>query len=307
MVLEIIHLIILTATLTCGLVVAWYAHKIHAAQSRELSFLDARDVDQRRYRAEARHAGQAWNKEVGNWHRDTRAILGKLYAIAAETSAEERDTRLMPPPTQPPSVAPAAASIAAPETSPQPGVAPVSRQRPSPRDSTPTAYRAVAPPASAAHLASAPALIAAGIGPRPPASTLVSTRRPPPVTVADPPSAARAAPSRRATVMGLQPHDEAVSPHDRVSWEALKQPRGLGGSTQPPKVEARFPGTMLSMPAIAAPGSSPPERPSRTSRPIAPVETKSICRECDGGFVAVGHGGIGKCHDCDGSGFIDAR
>jgi hypothetical protein len=308
MVLEIIHLIILTATLTCGLVVAWYAQKIHSAQARELSFLDARDVDQRRHRAEARHAGQAWNKEIGNWHRDTRAILGKLYAIAAETSAEERDTRLMPPPTQPPSVmssAGSAASTAAPDTSPQPGVAPVSRQRPSPRDSTPTAYRAVAPPASAALLTSAPALVAAGIGPRPPASTLVSTRRPPPITVADPPVVTpRAEPSRRATVMGLQPHDEGASPHDRVSWEALKQPRGLGGSTQPAKVEARFPGTMLSMPSTVAPGSAPP---SRRSRPIAPVETKSICRECDGGFVAVGHGGIGKCRDCDGSGFIDAR
>ena len=100
MVLEIVHLIILTATLACGLVVAWYAHKIHAAQARELSFLDARDIDHRRHRAEARHAKQAWNKELHNWHRDTRAILGKLYAIAAESSAEERDTHLMPPPPE---------------------------------------------------------------------------------------------------------------------------------------------------------------------------------------------------------------
>ena len=252
LVLEIIHLIILTATLTCGLVVAWYAHKIHAAQARELSFLDARDVDQRRQRAEARHAVQAWNKELGNWHRDTRAILGKLYAIAAETSAEERDTRLMPPPTHPPSITAPPSSTAAPETSPQPGVAPVSRERPSPRDSTPTAYRALSPPASAPLLSSAPALVAAGIGPRPPASTLVSTRR-------------------------------------------------------PAKVEPRFPGTMLSMPATAAPSSQSSSRPSRPSRPIAPVETKSICRECDGGFIAVGNGGIGKCRGCDGSGFIDAR
>ena len=304
MVLEIIHLIILTATLTCGLVVAWYAHKIHAAQARELSFLDARDVDQRRQRAEARHAVQAWNKELGNWHRDTRAILGKLYAIAAETSAEERDTRLMPPPTHPPSITAPPSSTAAPETSPQPGVAPVSRERPSPRASTPTAYRAVSPPASAPLLSSAPALVAAGIGPRPPASTLVSTRRPLPVTVADAPSVAADAPSRRAMVMGLQPHDEAAEAHDRVSWEALKQPRGIGGSTSPTKVEARFPATMLSMPATTAPGS---QRPSRPSRPIAPIETRSICRECDGGFIAVGNGGIGKCHGCDGSGLIDAR
>jgi hypothetical protein len=288
MVLEIIHLIIMTATLTCGLVVAWYGHRIHAALARELAFLDARDLDQRRHRAEARHAGQAWNKELSNWHRDTRAILGKLYAIAAESSPEERDTRLIPPPpTPPPSI---------PETSPRPGAAPVSRERPSPGAQTTAAYRAVSPPASASVLASAPALVAAGMGPRPPASSLVSTRRPPPITVADPPSPSRPAPSRRATVMGLQPVDEGAP--DRVSWEALKHTGGLGGSTQPARIEQRFPGTMLSMPSATAPTSS---------RPIAPVETKSICHGCDGGFVAVGHGGIGKCHDCDGSGFIDAR
>lgn len=302
MVLEIIHLIILTATLTCGLVLAWYAQKIHAAQARELSFLDARDIAQRRHRAEGRHAGQAWNKELHNWLRDTRAILGKLYAIAAETSAEERDTRLMPPPTTPPSLAPAAS---APETSPRPGAAPVSRERPSPGAPMPTAYRAVSPPASAPLLSSAPACVAAGLGPRPSASSLsslaslASTPRPAPVTVVDPPSvSSREAPSRRATVMGLQPLAEAAP--ERISWEALKQNRGLGGSSQATKAEARFPGTLLSMPSAA------PSTP-RISRPIAPVETKSICRGCDGGFIAVGNGGIGKCHDCDGSGFIDAR
>ncbi len=287
MVLEIIHLIIMTATLTCGFVVAWYGHRIHAALARELSFLDARDVDQRRQRAEARHAGQAWNKELSNWHRDTRAILGKLYAIAAESSPEERDTRLIPPPTSPPSI---------PETSPRPGAAPVSRERPSPGAPTTAPYRAVSPPGSASILAPAPALVAAGMGPRPPASSLVSTRRPPPITVDDTPSPSRRAPSRRATVMGLQPVDGDAP--DRVSWEALKHTGGLGGSTQPARIEPRFPGTLLSMPSAAAPTSS---------RPIAPVETKSICHGCDGGFIAVGQGGIGKCHDCDGSGFIDAR
>jgi hypothetical protein len=287
MVLEIIHLIILTATLTCGLVVAWYAHRIHAAQARELSFLDARDIDHRRHRSEARHARDAWNKELHNWHRDTRAILGKLYAIAAETSSEERDTRLIPPPpTAPPSLAP--------ETSPRPGTAPISRERVSPSAPTPSAYRAVSPPASAPVLPAAPARIAAGIGPRPHSSSLVSTRRPPPVTVADPPSVS--APSRRATVMGLQPMGKAAP--DRVSWEALEQNRGIGGSIQPSNGQARVPGTMPSMPSPVEPSSA---------RPVAPVETKAICRECDGGFVAVGSGGIGKCHDCDGSGFIDAR
>lgn len=106
MVLEIVQLIILTAMLACGLVVAWYAHKIHAAQARELAFLDARDIDHRKHRSEARHAKQARIKELHNWHRDTRAILGKLYAIAAESSAEERDTHVMPPP--PPSALPPA-------------------------------------------------------------------------------------------------------------------------------------------------------------------------------------------------------
>ncbi len=46
-------------------------------------------------------------------------------------------------------------------------------------------------------------------------------------------------------------------------------------------------------------------QPVRT-RPAPPVETKSICRECDGGFVAAGNGGICKCYACNGSGFIDA-
>ncbi len=169
MVLEIVHLIILTATLACGLVVAWYAHRIHAAQARELAFLDARDIDLRRDRAEARHARQAWNKELHNWHRDTRAILGKLYAIAADSSAEERDTRLIPPPPTPP---------------------------------------------------------------RPAAS------------------------------------------------------------------ESRVVGTMLSMPSPAT---------ASTRRPVAAVETKTICHRCDGGFIAVGNGGIGRCRECAGTGFLDAR
>ena len=43
------------------------------------------------------------------------------------------------------------------------------------------------------------------------------------------------------------------------------------------------------------------------ARPTPRVETKAICRECDGGFVAVGNGGIGQCYACNGSGFIDAR
>jgi hypothetical protein len=98
MVLEIIQLVIMLAMLACGLVVAWYAQKIHSACARGLALLDARDIDQRRYRAETSKVQDAWRKEMSNSLRDTRAILGKLYSIAAESSPHERDTHHMPPP-----------------------------------------------------------------------------------------------------------------------------------------------------------------------------------------------------------------
>ena len=98
MVLEIIHLVLMLAMLACGLVVAWYAQKIHTVCARGLALLDARDIDQRRYRAETGKAQDAWRKEMSNSLRDTRAILGKLYSIAAESSPHERDTHHMPPP-----------------------------------------------------------------------------------------------------------------------------------------------------------------------------------------------------------------
>jgi hypothetical protein len=226
MVLEIIHLIILTATLTCGLIVAFYAQRIHATQSRELAFLDARDVGKRKQRSEARHVRQAWTAELRAWLGDTGAILGKLSTLAENGSLGARAQRLMPPPASMP-----VSSASAQDTIPQPGIAPVSRHRMSPGARIPSAHRAVAPPASAQALPPEPARIAAGLGPRP---------RPAP---------------------------------------------------------ARFPGTMLSMPAAGQPVRA---------RPAPPVETKSICRECDGGFVAAGNGGIGKCYACNGSGFIDA-
>jgi hypothetical protein len=234
MVLQIIHLIVLTAMLTCGLVVAFYARRIHATQSRELIFLDARDVGKRRYRSEARHVRQAWYAEIRTWLGDTGALLGKLSAIAEESSPEARDTPLTPPPTSLPS-----SSSLAQDTCPMPGRAPVSRERVSPDAQMPGAYPAIAPPASATVLPSEPARIAAGIGPRP---------RPAP---------------------------------------------------------ARFPGTMLSMPSVRE-DREDREAPLR-ARPAVRVETKAICRECDGGFVAVGNGGISQCYACNGSGFIDAR
>lgn len=98
MVLEIIHLVIMVAMLACGLVVAWYAQSIHASCARGLALLDARDLDQRRYRSDTGKVQDAWRKEMSNSLRDTRAILGKLYSIAAESSPHERDTHLMPPP-----------------------------------------------------------------------------------------------------------------------------------------------------------------------------------------------------------------
>jgi hypothetical protein len=98
MVLEIIHLVIMVAMLACGLVVAWYAQSIHASCARALALLDARDLDQRRYRSDTGKVQDAWRKEMSNSLRDTRAILGKLYSIAAESSPHERDTHLMPPP-----------------------------------------------------------------------------------------------------------------------------------------------------------------------------------------------------------------
>lgn len=98
MVLEIIHLVIMVAMMACGLVVAWYAQRIHAVCARGLALLDARDLDQRRYCSDTGKVQDAWRKEMSNALRDTRAILGKLYSIAAESSPHERDTHLMPPP-----------------------------------------------------------------------------------------------------------------------------------------------------------------------------------------------------------------
>jgi hypothetical protein len=88
----------MVAMLACGLVVAWHAHRIHAVCARGLALLDARDIDQRRYRSDTGKVQDAWRKEMSNALRDTRAILGKLYSIAAESSPHERDTHLMPPP-----------------------------------------------------------------------------------------------------------------------------------------------------------------------------------------------------------------
>lgn len=201
MVLQIIHLLLLTATLTCVLVVAFYAQKIHATQARELAFLDARDIGKQRSRSEAHQARQAWTEELRAWLGDTGALLEKLSTIAENSTPATRDTHLTPPPQSPPS-----SSALTRDTSPTPGRAPVSRERTSPGAPLPGPYRALAPPASAR--------------------------------------------------------------------------------------------TLLSMPSARDPARA---------RPAPHVETKSICRECDAGLVAVGNGGVGPCYACNGSGFIDAR
>lgn len=103
MVLEIIHVVLMFAMLACGLVLIWYAQKIHASHARRLTFLDAQDLDHRRNLSDARKLRDAWHKEISNSLRDTRAILGKLYSIAAESSPSERETHLMPP-TAPPAL-----------------------------------------------------------------------------------------------------------------------------------------------------------------------------------------------------------
>lgn len=340
MVLEIVHVVVLFAMLACGLVLVWYAHRINASHARGLAFLDAQDIDDRRCRSLAGKIRDAWHKEMDNSLRDTRAILGKLYSIAAETTSHERETHLIPPPIatstvsmlapreadaesdrerlsdsdaetscMDKSLARAALALASdplsvPETTPRPGASPVSRHRVSPRSvAAPGVYRAVSPPASATLLPSAPARIAAGIGPRPSVASvgptaMVSTRRAPPTTVADPPISG--VPSRRATVIGLQAVAEEAP--DRISWQALKGNHGLGGSAHPATAAARFPETMMSMQAATDPGRASPS----PARPVAHVETKTVCGECDSGFVAIGNRGIGKCGACEGSGLINA-
>jgi hypothetical protein len=72
------------------------------------------------------------------------------------------------------------------------------------------------------------------------------------------------------------------------------------GASLRPVAEPRFPGTQVSMQAVTPPGSASPA----SGRRAAPVEVKVKCRECDGGFVRVGAGGIGKCDVCAGSGLV---
>lgn len=171
MVLDIIHLAIMLAMLACGLIVVWYVHKIHSSYISALVFFDAQDIDHRRNRADAVKARNAWHKEMSNALRDMRAMMGRLHSIAAEHSSSARNTPIVPSSIAPHSFPPSAPRIETARLQDE-------RHRDSSAETQckdtgfalapmASAHRAVLPPASAAVLPSAPACIAAGLGPRP--------------------------------------------------------------------------------------------------------------------------------------------
>jgi hypothetical protein len=85
------------------------------------------------------------------------------------------------------------------------------------------------------------------------------------------------------------------APDPALNAAAAVVAAGLG--PRPPKSS----GTMLSMQAVAEPGSA---RPS-SARSIPRVEAKQSCSMCHDGFVRVGEGGVGRCSACKGSGFVE--
>jgi hypothetical protein len=240
------------------------------------------------------------------------ALAPDLVEIARQMDAAQGDGRtsdydgmtqvharsaMLPESSAPPSM---------PETTPKPGVSPASRQRVIPSVEIDVMSRASGyhPPfssASAPVQSSAPSQVAAGLGPRPSSSTAhakgPASRAPhsPPVRLTES--------TRSATLIGTMPAPASAPPHDdrgdRSSWEPLKR-GGMIAASLRPVAEPRFPGTQVSMQAVTTPGSA---SPSSGRRP-ALVEVKEKCRDCDGGFVHVGTGGIGKCHVCAGSGLV---
>ena len=66
--------------------------KIHAVLMRLVTFLDAQDIDRRRSHMEMQRAREVRAKTVESFFKDTRAILGKLHAVAEELSPHHRDT-----------------------------------------------------------------------------------------------------------------------------------------------------------------------------------------------------------------------
>lgn len=204
-----------------------------------------------------------------------------------------------------------------PETTPRLGVNPVSRHRVSPSveidvKSRTSGYHSPFSSAPASVHSSAPAQVAAGLGPRP-ASSIVPANGPASRAPHSPPVRLTES-TRSVTLIGTMPASairpplpDATPPGDdpsnRTSWEPLKRGGGGGiGASLRLAAAPRFPGTQVSMQAVTPPGSTSPS----SSRRAAPVEVKEHCRSCDGGFVNVGAGGVGRCQACSGSGFVEA-
>jgi hypothetical protein len=190
-----------------------------------------------------------------------------------------------------------------PETTPKRGVNPVSRHRVSTSpdlgvNSRRSGYHSSFSLAAVPVQASAPAQVAAGLGPRPTSRAVHS----PPVRLTES--------TRSTTLIGTMPVSAIPEmrldseppdndPGSRPSWEQLKR-GGMTGTALRPVAEPRFPGTQVSMQAIVPPGSPSPS----SGRRAALVEVKEACRDCTGGFVHVGTSGIEKCQVCSGSGLV---
>jgi hypothetical protein len=128
----------------------------------------------------------------------------------------------------------------------------------------------------------------------------------PPVRLTDSTRSVTLIGTMRASAIPPPPPDPSPpgdDPSNRTSWEPLKRGGGGMGASLRPAVAPRFPGTQASMQAVTPPGSTSPS----SRRRAAPVEVKEKCRSCDGGFVNVGTGGIGRCPVCKGSGFVDTE
>lgn len=302
MVLGLIQL----GALACLGVLVWYAgealpvvKRLDISFDRLRAFLDAKDINRRNDEAEEIAEVTADRTLVRAWLPGTQILLGKLLASTERigTLGEEL-------------IAPGRSTVVTPAPHP------MTRASESEGMRRTSGYHATFSPASAPVLPSAPAQIAAGLGPRPQSTSGLAktpTSRPhsPPVKL----PSRRVTPevSRSATLTGgaeaasVEPvaPPSTVPDHDpeqRMSWEALKRAGMIGSTIRPPTVaDPRFPGTMLSMQAVVPPGPASPS----SARSVAPVQVKETCRGCDSGFVRVGEGGIRRCGVCAGSGFVE--
>lgn len=331
--------------LACMAVLVWYAGealrvftRLDASFDKLRAFLDAQDINRRADETQERAEMSPLRELMKGWLPLSYSLLCRLLstaedmrALGDELASEGRSTTAAPPPDASKSedrtsdhdgmtqvharsaaLAEASAPPSIPETTPKPGVSPASRHRPShsvemDSKSRRSGYHSPFASASASTLSSTPSQIAAGLGPRPPSSTVAATspasRAPhlPPVKLTDSTRSAtligtmRAVTAPPAAADSVPPESE---PGNRTSWEPLKR-GGMMGASLRPVAEPRFPGTRASMQAVTSGSASP-----SSGRRAAPVEVKVQCRECDGGFVHVGAGGIGKCDVCAGSGLV---